>query len=190
MHIILTGVITLFTFFLPETYPATLLAKKSAALRIESPNVNFRSKHELNQKSTTAVLRDALIIPIQLLFTELPVILVALYSGVIYGILYLYFAAFPLIFKGRYGFTDSQSGATFAGVGLGVFISAGTAGIMNKLYLKLEAKHGNGKRFPEGRLPFSMVAAVLAPISIFWLGWSGRGPEVCHWIVPVLSGVV
>jgi DHA1 family multidrug resistance protein-like MFS transporter len=34
-----------------------------------------------------------------------------------------------------------------------------------------------------------MVGAVLFPIGMFWVAWSGNYPQV-HWIVPTLSGVL
>lgn len=100
---------------------------------------------------------------------------------------YLYFGAYPLIFQGRYHWNAAYSGLAFIGIGIGVVLSFLTAGYSNKLYIQLKEKRNKGDTYPEGRLPLAIVAALLAPGSIFWFAWSGFASV--HWIVPVLSGV-
>lgn len=68
-----------------------------------------------------------------------------------------------------------------------MILGVGAAPWANRTYLRLNEKHGNGKVFPEGRLPPAMVAMVLLPISMYWFAWTARVD--IHWIVPVLSGV-
>lgn len=46
---------------------------------------------------------------------------------------------------------------------------------------------GSGDWAAERRLPLAMIGAVLLPVSMFWLSWSGNYPSV-HWIVPTLAG--
>lgn len=78
------------------------------------------------------------------------------------------------------------SGLAFLGIGLGVLISFPTAGVASKVYIKMKAARGLD-RFPEGRLPFSIIGSILVPVSLFWFAWSGF--QRIHWIVPVLSGI-
>lgn len=47
---------------------------------------------------------------------------------------------------------------------------------------------GSGEWRAETRLPLAMVGAVLLPISMLWLAWSGNYNSV-HWIVPTIAGV-
>ncbi len=74
----------------------------------------------------------------------------------------------------------------FLALGLGLLICGLTTGVMNATYVRLRKKHGDHP-YPEGRLPFAMVAAITCPVSLFWFGWTAN--KDIHWIVPILSGV-
>ncbi len=55
-------------------------------------------------------LRVFLIRPFQLLFTELIVLLMSLYMSVLYGLLYMFFVAYPIIFQEGKGFSSGITG--------------------------------------------------------------------------------
>src|SRR5690242_8895252 len=91
------------------------------------------------------------------------------------------------MFRSAYSWEEGNSGAAFGGIGVGMLLSIALAPSCNKLYIRLNEKHGNGGIYPEGRLPPAMVAMILIPGSMFWFAWTCH-PDF-HWIVPVLSGI-
>lgn len=173
----------------PETHEFTILRRRAKLREGDAKSEGSSATFHRLSGATSKSLQVVFWIPMRLLVSEPIVILVSLYLGVLYGILYLYFAAYPVIFEGRYHFGEAASGAAFLGIGVGVLGTFFTLKPAERLYARLDRERGNGTpfSFPEGRLPYAMVAAILAPISFFWLGWSGFAR--IHWVVPILSGV-
>jgi multidrug resistance protein len=85
-------------FFLPETYTKILLEKKAHQLRKETGNDQLYAAHEVNRLSMFQLYRVSLLRP-WLLFAEPIVLLCSIYTAFIYGILYLFFVAFPIVFE-------------------------------------------------------------------------------------------
>ena len=56
------------------------------------------------------VLMVAVVRPFTLSFTEPMVFLLNLYIALIYGLLYIWFESFPIVFEGIYGFNLGQEG--------------------------------------------------------------------------------
>jgi len=105
----------------------------------------------------------------------------------IYGILYLFLTAYPLVFVGVHGFSSGQSGLTFFGMIAGQVIAGAVVLAQQPWYMrKLTAN--NGLPVPEWRLPSIMAGGIAFAVGIFWFGWSGYNPNV-HWSVPAASGI-
>ena len=126
----------------------------------------------------------ALVRPITLNFTEPMVFLLNLYIALIYGLLYIWFESFPIVFVGVYHFTLSQEGLAFVGILVGAFIVIPP--FFWYLYKYTEPQFNeNGELQPEKRLPPAMVGAFFIPICLFWFGWSSRASV--HWIMPIVG---
>ncbi|KAF2260915.1 MFS general substrate transporter [Lojkania enalia] len=168
-----------------ETYKPVILARRAQKLGIQPPNV----AHNASLKTT---LIQNLVRPVHMLFTEPVVFLLSLYTSFAFAILFLLFAAFPLIFQSApYLFSVSQTGLAFLSIGLGVVLAAVTGilidrGIYQKHFRKAVAA-GCHHAAPEHRLYNMMVGGVGVTVGLFWFGWTAdRG---VHWVVPVLAGV-
>ncbi|KAH6615398.1 major facilitator superfamily domain-containing protein [Boeremia exigua] len=131
----------------PETYHPVLLRKKAIRLRRETGNQEWIAPIE---KLTTSVTRTVLwscIRPFQLLIFEAMFLNLCLLSEMLLGILYLFFGAFPLVFRNNHG------------------------RIYGRLVRKREEQQGrNGGLEPEFRLPSTMIAAWVVPIALS--GWT------------------
>ena len=57
-------------------------------------------------------------------------LLLDLWCAIMFGILYLTFQAFPVIFIGHHGFTIQQTGMSFLGIGIGMIF-----GMILNIYL-------------------------------------------------------
>jgi DHA1 family multidrug resistance protein-like MFS transporter len=111
----------------------------------------------------------------------------SVYMSFIYGLLYLFLTAYPLVFVGVHGFNSGQSGLTFFGMICGQIIAGAVVLAQQPWYMrKLTAN--NGVPVPEWRLPSVMAGGISFAIGIFWFGWTGYTPSI-HWAVPAASGI-
>ena len=104
-----------------------------------------------------------------------------------YGIIYLIFTAFPIVFEQGRHWSQGVSGLSYVGVLVGQLLSMFFYIFLEVNYQKKIATNP-GKAKPEGRLQPAMIGAVLLPIGLFWFAWSTY-PQV-HWIVSTLGGAI
>lgn len=86
-------------FLVPETYTKALLEAKARKLRKETGNDKLYAASEVNSQSVVHLYKVSLSRPWRLLFLEPIVLLFSIYVALLYGILYLLFVAFPIIFE-------------------------------------------------------------------------------------------
>ncbi|OJJ45933.1 hypothetical protein ASPZODRAFT_26527 [Penicilliopsis zonata CBS 506.65] len=182
------GLIGLITFCaLPETYAPVLLSKRAARLSALTGKV-YRSKVEVEQGpiKPSVVLTTALCRPWLLLFREPIVLLLSIYLSIIYGILYLLFAALPIVYEEKRGWSEGMSGLAFLGILVGIFISVlATFPMYFRYKKKVVAAHG--RIVPEARLPDAFIGAIALPAGLFWFAWT-NSPDI-HWLASVAAGV-
>jgi hypothetical protein len=167
----------------PETYAPTILAKRAKKLRKQDPD--FVTEQDLDLRPLSERLRMFLVRPFQLLFTELIVFLLALYMSVLYGLLYIFFIAYPIIYQGGKNYSASTTGLMFIPIAVGILSSAACAPFVNKHYLSLCARHG-GKPPAEVRLIPMMLSCWFIPIGLFIFAWTSY-PELSYW-GPAMGG--
>lgn len=66
------------------------------------------------------MLLSAIVRPIKLLAFSPIVLLMSLYTGIIFGLIFLLFATIPAIFAPMYGFSKGVSGLCYLGLGIGM----------------------------------------------------------------------
>ncbi|KAK1984807.1 major facilitator superfamily transporter [Colletotrichum cereale] len=169
----------------PETYAPVLLRRRAEKLS-KVTGKSYISKYEDHQprKTVAQQFKVALSRPWILLFKEPIVLLTAIYMAIIYGTLYMLFAAFPIVFQRGRGWSPGVGGLAFLGVAVGMVFAVIYTAFENRRYIKVVAAHG-GFAPPEARLPPSMIGACLLPIGLFWFAWT-NGPEI-HWIVSIIA---
>lgn len=173
--------------FLQETYPPIVLVEKASELRRRTQNWGIHAKQEEIEVDFQELVTKNFSRPLRLLFTEPIVFLLSLYMAFIYGLLYLFLTAYPIVFQRIHGMNEGVGGLPYFGMVLGMII----AGIyivftQNSYNKKLEAN--NGVTIPEWRLPPAIIGGVAFTLGLFWFGWSGYRRDI-HWIVPTLSGL-
>ena len=169
---------------LPETSAANILYKRAKRLREKTGDDRLRSQSEIDAAHHTTrdhltVLGSAFI----LFFTEPIVFIMDTFTALVYGVLFIWFESFPLVFGGIYGFDIGAQGLVYLGIFIGLIITV-------PLYL-LWVKYGiipafNRPTFkPEMVLRPTFVGSLALPICLFWYGWLAR--ESVHWIVPIIG---
>ncbi|CAG8684597.1 14967_t:CDS:2, partial [Acaulospora colombiana] len=124
----------------------------------------------------------------------------------IYGLLYLLFLAYPVVFVGGHHLNAGESGLTFLPIFIGGIIGdilVSSTFIVpqercpNHFYLqyvfvfapkyaKVSEQYG-GKAPPEARLPMAKWGGPILAISMFWFGWTSY-TSISLW-APVLAGL-
>ncbi|KAM4065908.1 major facilitator superfamily protein [Hirsutella rhossiliensis] len=172
---------------LPETYSPVLLRKRAAALSRASGRCYVSAAdHAQGKISLGESIRTALLRPWILLFREPIVLLLSIFMAIIYGTLYMLFAAFPIVYvKGR-GWNQGVGGLAFLGIMVGMLFAIAYTIPANKRYVRIEREH-DGFAPPEARLPAAMIGAVALPIGLFWFAWTNDAS--IHWMVSIAAGV-
>ncbi|KAK7402493.1 hypothetical protein QQX98_011771 [Neonectria punicea] len=180
-------------FLVPETYHPILVRDKARKMRKETSDERWQAPNEKVQKSVLNAIGHSLLKPFQLLIFEPMCLNLCIFSAILLGILYLFFGAFPLVFRDVYGFNLWQVGLTFLGILIGMLMAAclDPAWYNNRarLIARLSAATGvEGASEPEFRLPPAILGSVLVPAGIFMFGWSSY--SWVHWIVPVIGSAI
>lgn len=111
IQLILAAVVwILITFTVPETYAPTILKRRAEKMRKETGDDQFVTEQELDKRPMSARMKVFLLRPFQLLFQELIVFLISLYMSVLYGLLYMFFVAYPIIFQEGKGYSAGVTG--------------------------------------------------------------------------------
>jgi MFS family permease len=176
----------LISFTVPETYAPTILGRRAKKLRKETGDQDHVTEQDLDIRPLSERLGVFLIRPFQLLFRELIVMLISLYMSVLYGLLYMFFVAYPIIFQKRKGYSAGITGLMFIPIAAGVVLSAMCAPAVNNHYLKMVRKY-NGKPPAEVRLIPMMLSCWFVPIGLFIFAWTSY--ERLTWVGPCLAGL-
>ncbi|KAF4162745.1 hypothetical protein CNMCM6936_001664 [Aspergillus lentulus] len=175
--LILSGVCYVaMTVFLPETYPPKLLMDKRRSMPGYSP---------ANQPPIKEMLYTTLTRPWLMLFTEPILFLLSLYMALVYGILYLDFTAYPVVYRETRGWSASIAGLSFLGICVGMAIATLISPYVNQIHGIYVRRLGGPQ--PEARLPHLIVISWLIPVSLFWFAWTASPPT--HWISGIVAGV-
>ena len=109
------------------------------------------------------------------------------FGAFVYGLLYLFLTAYPMVFQGVYGMNLGVGSLPYIGVIVGqLFGAVAIAGTQPWVLRKME--RNEGVLMPEWRLPVAIPGAVAFSAGLFWLGWTGNSPSI-SWPVPAVSTI-
>ncbi|PLB52009.1 putative MFS multidrug transporter [Aspergillus steynii IBT 23096] len=175
----------LITFTVPETYAPSILKKRAKKLRKTENDPKFVTETEIDPLPIGQKLRVVLLRPFQLLFLEPIVLFISIYMSVLYGLLYMFFVAYPIVYQSGKEWSAGSTGLMFIPLAIGVLMSAACAPFVNKHYLSVSAQY-DGKPPPEKRLIPMMFSCWLIPVGLFIFAWTSY-PRI-HWIGPAIGG--
>ncbi|RLV92781.1 Polyamine transporter 1 [Spathaspora sp. JA1] len=180
------GALAMNTFILEETHHPIILVRKAELLRRRTGNWGIYAPHEELTLSLKEIVEKNIARPLKLLFTEPIIFLVSIYNAFIYGMLYMFLTAIPLIFSVNYGFSPGVAELPYLSMLIGVF-SGGFIIIFFERRYNIAMDKNGGRPLAEERLPPMMIGSLTFVLGIFWLGWSGSYPQQVHWIVPTIG---
>jgi MFS transporter, DHA1 family, multidrug resistance protein len=188
--LIFSGICLIFcVLFIPETFHPVLLQKKAKQLRKADPvkNANKYAAFDKRDTSLKSILDRTLLRPFHMLLLEPILVLITIYIGMVYGLIYALFELYPIIFNEVRGIPDRFAGLFFIGTGIGTTLGALYTYLEGKKYVNL-VKKWHGSPPPEERLNGAMVGGPLLVFAIFWVGWTGTYTNI-HWIIPQLGTI-
>ncbi|KAK9356461.1 major facilitator superfamily domain-containing protein [Lipomyces doorenjongii] len=185
--LIFIGVIYLMVVFtIPETYAPEILKRRARKLRKETGDNSFVTDMDLSRRPLGEMVKVSLCRPIVLLTQELIVFLLTIYMALIYGLLYMFFFAYPVVFSEGKKMNLGPTGLMFISIAVGVLVSTFLAPFVNRHYVHIGAAKYNGFPPPEVRLIPMMVSCWLVPIGLFIFAWTSY-PHLI-WVGPCLAG--
>ncbi|KAL4815670.1 major facilitator superfamily domain-containing protein [Aspergillus spinulosporus] len=149
------------------------------------------SPYHYREGGRSPALSTSLFRPFQMLLLEPMCLCLDLYSAILLGTLYLFFGAFPLVFKTTYDMSLWQVGLTFLGIIIGMLVAAASNPIWNNIRVHLmshDQEAGVSKAEPEHQLPPAILGSILIPVGLFWCGWTMD--STVRWVVAILGSAV
>ncbi|KAI5286267.1 hypothetical protein KEM54_006920 [Ascosphaera aggregata] len=183
-----SSALALDVFVLQESYAPIILCQKAAELRRRTKNWGIHAKQEEIEVDLHELVHKNFSRPLRILFTEPIILFISIYMSFIYGLLYLFLTAYPLIFQQKYGMSKGVAGLTMIGIIVGMFFG-GVAILSYQPTYRRKLRANNNVPIPEWRLIHVMAGGFAFSAGLFWLGWAGYTGKV-HWIVPTLSGLL
>lgn len=183
-----SGVMCVLVFvFVPETYEPVLLRKKAERLRKTTGDGRWYAPIEKSEISLFLSIVLSSKRPILLIFKDNMTMVLCFFSGFTLAIVYMFFVAFPYIFRTVYGFNLEEQGISFLGLILGLGLTALISPpIVAHYHEKLIARNKCYKT--EYRFLPLMVGVFVVPIGLFIIAWTSS-PR-CHWIAPIIGSFI
>jgi hypothetical protein len=108
--------------------------------------------------------------------------------SLIYGILYLCFIAYPIVFSQHRGWGPGTTGLSFIGMGIGTMIAIGCEPLLRKLINSHPKDPETGRVPPEASASVMTIGAILTPIGQLAFSWTCL-PASIHWAIPIAFGI-
>ncbi|KAI2622051.1 major facilitator superfamily transporter [Xylaria nigripes] len=185
--LIISGVATLLTLTTTETYAPTILKNKAARRRKETGDNRWWTRYDVSL-SPRELIKVNLVRPFKLFFTEPILWFFNLWISTIYGILYLCFVAYPIVFTDNRGWGPGLTGLSFLGIGIGTTIAIAGEPLWRRIINKHPVDPETGRRPPESVGRVLVMGAILTPIGQLIFAWTSL-PVTIHWAAPIAFGI-
>lgn len=151
--------------FVPETYGPFLLQQRATRLRRDTRNWAYHAALDENPATLRDILFKYFLRPCQMLLQEPILLLITIYISLIYGVLYLFFVAYPIEFHDVRAWPNAGvAGLPLLAVMIGLVVGCLIITFTTKyVYSRKLAK--NGRVPPEDRLVLMMIGSVSLPVS-------------------------
>jgi DHA1 family multidrug resistance protein-like MFS transporter len=164
--LIQTGFATgLLIVFLPETSHNNILINRAKRLRALTGNENIRSMAEIEQAHLTPseIFTKAIVRPTEIFLKDPAITYAHCYTAIIYGIYYLFFESYPLVYQGIYGFSFQVSSLGYLAFLVGGIIACFS--YLTYCAIKFGPVFKRGEMpVPEQWLDATLVSTLLPPI--------------------------
>ncbi|TLS26209.1 hypothetical protein PpBr36_04303 [Pyricularia pennisetigena] len=175
-------------FTVRETYAPAILRAKAQRRRKETDDDRWWSRYDEAADSKVRLFKENMARPFVLAVTEPILWFFNLWISLIYGILYLCFVAYPIVFSQHRGWGPGTSGLAFLGMGVGVLLSIAAEPLLRRLINSHPKDPTTGRVAPEASASAMVMGAVLAAVGQLVFAWTCL-PVTIHWAVPIAAGI-
>ncbi|KAG6007487.1 hypothetical protein E4U21_005955 [Claviceps maximensis] len=174
--------------WLPETFGPILLARRAQRMRKKQPGLRVVAPRELEESNMSQLLTVVITRPIRMFVSELIITATCAYLALVFAIFFMFFQAYPIIFRDLYGLSPGTAGLTYLPVGIGSALALCVFWFWD-YYLERAQQRGApwAKREEFCRLPLAVLGGPLLVIGLLWLGVSSK--VSVPFVVPMLSGI-
>lgn len=134
----------LIVLFVSETYPPAVLVSKAELLRRRTKKWAIHTKQEEIEIDVRKMIEKNVSRPLRMLITEPILLLIGFYLSFVYGLIYISFAAFPIVFQRIHHIQPGVSELPFFGMALGMILAGISSAAMSPVWVK--KLHANGGR--------------------------------------------
>ncbi|KIM93298.1 hypothetical protein OIDMADRAFT_173323 [Oidiodendron maius Zn] len=173
-------------FIVPETSHSRILQIRAQKIRLETKNWAVHAKADESPLDIHTLVSKYLLRPFTMLVQEPILLLISIYLAYIYGILYLFFEAYPISFQIERGWNQGVGALPFLGIMIGVLLGSITITYITKTRFARKLKK-HGKVIPEERLIPMIAGAIILPVGLFWFAWTSS-PHIT-WVPQAIAGV-
>ncbi|KAF2439536.1 MFS general substrate transporter [Karstenula rhodostoma CBS 690.94] len=181
-----SGVSWLMVFSIGETYAPALLRTKSAKKRKETGEERWHSRYD-DKKKFWPLLKENLYRPLVMSVNEPICIFWNVYVALVYGVLYLCFVSYPIVFGELRGWSPGLTGLGYIGIGIGGMITICSEPLLRRLINSHKPDPATGKPPPEAMVSVVCIAAVCVPVGEMIFAWTCT-PDI-HWVAPIIAGI-
>ena len=166
----------------PETYGREILRSRARRRGLAPPNLT----KALSGVTFAEMARVTFFTPLKMLIAEPVVMLITLYLGLNFAVIFQFFITVPIVLNVVAGFTVQQAGLAFNAAIGGAVIAAMTSILIDRIAFPRAVKNGhNGMASIEYRLIPAMFGGFGLFASLFWIGFTAK-PTISY-ISPVLG---
>ncbi|KAH8697090.1 putative MFS multidrug transporter [Talaromyces proteolyticus] len=185
---LMLGVVALaFSCVMKETYAPVLLRNKAAKLRKETGDSRWWSRYD-HKVALKETMKTNLARPFVMAVLEPICIFWNLYVGVVYGILYLCFTSYPIVFRDIRGWGLGVSGLAFLGIGLGTIVTITSEPLIRRIIQSHKKDPETGEVYPEAMVSAVCIGSILIPAGELWFAWT-CAPASIPWPAPIAAGI-
>ncbi|CAL1712914.1 unnamed protein product [Somion occarium] len=185
--IVAGAALILVVFALPETFKPILLVRKAERRRKQTGDGRWWAPLEKQRVSFLRRVKDIVTRPFQMLVGEPMLLAITLYMSFVYGVIYLLFEAYPIVFTIGHHFNSGVSGLMFLPIPIGGTVACVLYVVyFDPIYQVAVKEHHPHHPPPEHRLHNSLYASLILPIAFFWFAWTSY-PSVSFW-APMMAG--
>ncbi|KAF3059552.1 putative transporter mfs2 [Daldinia childiae] len=185
--LILAGVGIFLMLFTKETYAPIILQKRAAKMRKETDDERWWCRYD-QKLSKAALIKICLLRPFEFFIKEPILWFFNVWISLIYGILYLCFVAYPIVFSQHRGWGPGTSGLAFIGIGIGCTFAIVAEPLWRKIINSHPKDPATGRAPPEATARVMIIGAILVPIGQLVFSWTCL-PTTIHWAIPIAFGI-